>query len=85
MPSKWDEDQHGVVIKVVVGWETALLAQAGCLLRINFLHRTEKLDAPPKPDAVQLGMTAKQARELATDLIHMADRAVHVPPDVKLS
>jgi hypothetical protein len=79
MPN-WDEDQHGVIIKVVTGWETALLAQAGCLLRIELLQRTEKRDDPPEQGAVQLGMTAKQALQLAHDLTEMAQKAVTVPP-----
>jgi len=82
---KWDEDKNGVIIKVVTGWQTALLAQAGCLLRITFLHRTEKLDDPPTKDALQLGMTVKQVRELANDLLEMADRAIQVPPGTKPS
>lgn len=76
----WDEDKNGIIIKVVTGWQTALIAQAGPLLRIEFLNRTETLDDPPDRGAVQLGMTEKQVRQLARDLLDMADRAPHAPP-----
>jgi hypothetical protein len=82
MPN-WDQDNQGIIINVVLGHETALAAGAGCLLRIEFAARLDQPESPPH--AIQLGMTAKQARELAEDLCALADRAVQVPPGTKPS
>jgi hypothetical protein len=79
MMPNWDEDERGLVIfKPVVGWETALLAQIGCSVRVRFVHRPE--DIGKQPEAIQLAMMPMQARQLARDLIDMAEKAESVPP-----
>jgi hypothetical protein len=77
--NEWDTDDAGFIIfKPVVGWGTAVLAQAGCGLRVQFVHQPE--DIGRRSEAIQLAMTPKQARELAQDLLDMAQKAVSVPP-----
>jgi hypothetical protein len=80
MPN-WDTDPHGLIIfKPVVGWETAVLAKTGCGLRVEFVHQSE--DIGRKSEAVQFAMSPKQARQLAQDLIEMAQKTATVPSGI---
>jgi hypothetical protein len=74
----WDADENGLIIQVVTRYTTALLAQAGPILRIEYASRQDPIGAPKR--SIQLGMTVKLARELAADLIELADAATQVPP-----
>jgi hypothetical protein len=78
MPN-WDQDENGFVIfKPIVGFETALLAQTGCGLRVEFVHDAN--DIGIRSEAIQFAMSPKQARQLAQDLTEMAAKAQTVPP-----
>jgi hypothetical protein len=77
MPN-WDQDESGIIINVITGHETALLAHAGCLLRIMFATKQDHPGSPPH--AIQFGMTPKQAHQLADDLHEMANKAIQRPP-----
>jgi hypothetical protein len=77
MPN-WDTDAHGLIIfKPIVGWETAVLAKTGCGLRVEFVHQPD--DIGRKSEAIQFAMSPKQARQLAQDLLNMAQNTVTVP------
>lgn len=68
--ANWDQEDGFVILKRIVGFETALLAQKGCGLRISFVH--DPADVGIKHDAIQFAMTPKQARQLAQDLNEIA-------------
>jgi hypothetical protein len=53
-------------------WDWAVIADAGCALRLVFATRS---DAPEtNPIVVQASLSAEQARELAEDLLKMVTR-----------
>jgi hypothetical protein len=83
MPN-WDDDEHGLIIlKPLVGWESAVLAGMGCGLRLQFVHHPD--DIGKSSESIQFGMMPQQARELAQALIELAERAEAVPPGTALS
>jgi hypothetical protein len=77
MPN-WETDDEGLVIlHPIVAYETALLAQTGCGLRLEFVDRPEDIGRSSR--FLTFAMLPKQARELAADLLAMADKAVQRP------
>jgi hypothetical protein len=77
MPN-WDEENGFIILKPLVGWESAVLAGMGCGLRLQFVHHPG--DIGKTSEAIQLGMIPNQARELAQALIELAQRAEAIPP-----
>lgn len=56
----------------LVGYSSAILPMTG-LLRLEFVHSEDQL-RKGECEAVQLGMTSPQLKELAQALLKMADR-----------
>jgi hypothetical protein len=81
----WIKDENGnLKMTPIVGWESAVFASMGCMLRIQFVRSLDQLGK--KRDAVQLAMTPDQARELADDLLQMANKIeLRVPPAIQRS
>ena len=69
----WELDQGGNLrLAPVVGWDSAVGGMYG-LLRVRFVRGEDQLQRG-EFEAVQVGMTAQQARQLADDLRQMAER-----------
>ncbi len=78
----WDTGTEGyVTLACLTGWQTAVLANAACGLRLESARAAG--DAPP---ALQLALTPAQALALAEDLRRMATLATQrVPPGTRRS
>lgn len=64
--------QGTVKLLSVLDYETAIVADLGCAIRLRLLDRMPGPDAVPA--IVQLAMTVEQAAELRDDLQKMIDR-----------
>ena len=74
----WDKRQNGdIAFQPLAGWSIATLPLNG-LVRIDYYPDDSALEAL-LPEAIQLGMTASQAREFAQALLRMADRIDRQP------
>ena len=68
----WDIREDGnLLVGPSLGWETALAPMTG-LLRLRYAHNEDRLERGG--DAVQVTLTAAQARKLSEDLRQMADQ-----------
>ncbi len=75
MPSKsvdhWDKRTDGtLLIGPAIGWDTAIAPLTG-LLQLRYAHSEEQYEAGGA--ALQVVLTAVQARQLSEDLRRMAD------------
>lgn len=71
------DTKGNVVMEVVTGWTTGIIAEIEVLLAIE--HRSADPSAPGKESLVQLGLTAPQALELSEILRTLANRILHPP------
>lgn len=81
--SDWPTDEKGLIIQVITGHTTGLLAEAGPILKIEYVSRQDPIGGPTR--SILFGMTAKQALELADDLRDLANQAPKAPPGTRLS
>ncbi|WP_137390672.1 hypothetical protein [Rhodoligotrophos defluvii] len=75
---EWNRDADGmIVLRALVGYETAVVAETACALRLE--HASGEKVASDL-EALQLVLTSAQARALAGALLRMAERAEQPPP-----
>lgn len=68
----WDIREDGnLLIGPALGWETAIGPMTG-LLRVRYAHSEDRYESGG--DALQVTLTAVQARQLSEDLRRMADK-----------
>jgi hypothetical protein len=71
--SNWETDAEGnVVYAPLIGFHAAPMGEILCAVRIEFVRSEEQL--VDGPEHLQLAMTPVQARQLASDLIQIAER-----------
>lgn len=69
--SQWDQRPDGkLLIGPVLGWDTALAPMTG-LLRLRYAHSEDQYESGGQ--ALQVVLTAVQARALGQALLRMAD------------
>ena len=69
----WNKNEDGnITASPVVAWDAVIGGMYG-MLRIQFVNSHDDLERQ-EFHAVQIGMSAKQARTLAGDLLQIADK-----------
>jgi hypothetical protein len=77
--SSWEIDEHGnVVYAPLVGFHAAPMGGILCAVRIEFARTPAQL--VDEPEHLQLAMTPVQARQLANDLLQIAENIDSRPP-----
>jgi hypothetical protein len=71
--SSWETDANGnVVYASLTGFHGAPAAETLCMARIEFRRMSEQ--GAGKPEHLQIAMTPVQARQIASDLIQIAEK-----------
>jgi hypothetical protein len=77
---KWDTDEQGhITIFPVTGFETAAAFQSSALLRIQFVRSDGQLKTG-EHDAIQFVLSPQIARQMADDLLQLAQHLSRQPP-----